>query len=111
MKVKKISNKKIHIEQTIPIFCNGTKLGDFSLYQKYKLEIGLQSAYLIHSEKLFNKISQQYRIKKKFISFINVSNFIYLDGERISIRTINSIVFNDIIWYRDFKIKKLLSQI
>ena len=81
MKVKRISHKKIHIEQTLPILCNGTKLGEVSLYQRYKLRLGQKTAYLIHSEKIVNRISQQYKIKKKFISFINESNFIDLDGE------------------------------
>ena len=109
MKVKRISHKKIHIEQTLPILCNGTKLGEVSLYQRYKLELGQKTAYLIHSEKIVNRISQQYKIKKKFISFINESNFIDLDGENISIRTAESIVFSDLIWYRDFKIKQIIS--
>ena len=109
MKVKRISHKKIHIEQTLPILCNGTKLGEVTLYQRYKLVLGLKTAYLIHSEKIVNRISQQYKIKKKFISFINKSNFIDLDGENISIRTTESIVFSDLIWYRDFKIKQIIS--
>jgi hypothetical protein len=109
MKVKRISHKKIHIEQTLPILCNGTKLGEVSLYQRYKLGLGQKTAYLIHSEKIVNRISQQYKIKKKFISFINESNFIDLDGENISIRTTESIVFSDLIWYRDFKIKQIIS--
>lgn len=109
MKVKRLSHKKIQIEQTLPIFCNGGLLGEVSLYQRYRLEVGQKTAYLIHSEKIINKISQQYKIKKKFISLRNVPNFIYLDGENISLRTAESIVFSDFIWYRDFKIKQIIS--
>jgi len=109
MKVKRLSHKKIQIEQTLPIFCNGGLLGEVSLYQRYRLEVGQKTAYLIHSEKIVNKISQQYKIKKKFISFRNVPNFIELDGENISLRTTESIVFSDLIWYRDFKIKQIIS--
>jgi hypothetical protein len=109
MKVKRLSHKKIQIEQTLPIFCNGGLLGEVSLYQRYKLEVGQKTAYLIHSEKIINRISQQYKIKKKFISFRNVPNFIDLDGENISLRTTESIVFSDLIWYRDFKIKQIIS--
>ena len=109
MKVKRLSHKKIQIEQTLPIFCNGGLLGEVSLYQRYRLEVGQKTAYLIHSEKIVNKISQQYKIKKKFISFRNVPNFIDLDGENISLRTAESIVFSDLIWYRDFKIKQIIS--
>ena len=109
MKVKRLSHRKIQIEQTLPILCNGTKLGEVFLYQRYKLEVGQKTAYLIHSEKIVNKISQQYKIKKKFISFISVPNFIDLDGENISLRTTESIVFSDLIWYRDFKIKQIIS--
>ena len=109
MKVKRLSHKKIQIEQTLPILCNGNKLGEVSLYQRYRLEVGQKTAYLIHSEKIINKISQQYKIKKKFISFRNESNFIDLDGESISLRTAESIVFSDLIWYRDFKIKQIIN--
>ena len=109
MKVKRLSHKKIQIEQTLPIFCNGGLLGEVSLYQRYRLEVGQKTAYLIHTEKIVNKISQQYKIKKKFISFRNVPNFIELDGENISLRTAESIVFSDFIWYRDFKIKQIIS--
>jgi hypothetical protein len=109
MKVKRLSHKKIQIEQTLPIFCNGGLLGEVFLYQRYKLEIGQKTAYLIHSEKIINRISQQYKIKKKFISFEYSPNFIDLDGENISIRTAESIVFSDLIWYRDFKIKQIIS--
>jgi hypothetical protein len=109
MKVKRLSHRKIQIEQTLPIFCNGTKLGEVSLYQRYKLEVGQKTAYLIHSEKIVNRISQQYKIKKKFISFEYSPNFISLDDEDISVRTANTIVFSDLIWYRDFKIKQIIS--
>jgi hypothetical protein len=109
MKVKRLSHKKIQIEQTLPILCNGNKLGEVSLYQRYKLEVGQKTAYLIHSEKIVNRISQQYKIKKKFISFKYSPNFIDLDGENISVRTTNTIVFSDLIWYRDFKIKQIIS--
>ena len=109
MKVKRLSHKKIQIEQTLPIMCNDTQLGEFSLYQRYKLEVGQKTAYLIHSEKIINKISKQYKIKKKFISFRIVPNFIDLDGENISLMTTNSIVFKDLIWYRDFKIKQIIN--
>ena len=109
MKVKRLSHKKIQIEQTLPIFCNGGLLGEVSLYQRYKLEVGQKTAYLIHSEKIINRISQQYKIKKKFISFENSPNFIELDNENISLRTTNSIVFTDLIWYRDFKIKQIIT--
>ena len=109
MKVKRLSHKKIQIEQTLPILCNGNKLGEVSLYQRYKLEVGQKTAYLIHSEKIVNRISQQYKIKKKFISFEYSPNFIDLDGENISVRTTNTIVFSDLIWYRDFKIKQIIS--
>jgi hypothetical protein len=109
MKVKRLSHKKIQIEQTLPILCNGNKLGEVSLYQRYKLELGQKTAYLIHSEKIVNRISQQYKIKKKFISFEHSPNFIDLDGENISLRTVESIVFSDLIWYRDFKIKQIIS--
>jgi hypothetical protein len=109
MKIRRLSHKKIQVEQTLPIFCNGNKLGEISIYQRYKLEIGQKTAYLIHSEKIINKISQQYKIKKKFISFRNVPNFIDLDGDNISLRTAESIVFSDLIWYRDFKIKQIIT--
>jgi hypothetical protein len=109
MKVRRLSYKKIQIEQNLPIFSNGNLLGEFSLYQRYKLDVGQKNAYLIHSEKIVNKISQQYKIKKKFISFKDVPNFIELDGDFISIRTTESIFFNDFIWYRDFKIKQIIS--
>jgi hypothetical protein len=109
MKVKRLSHRKIQIEQTLPILCNGTKLGEVSLYQRYKLELGQKTAYLIHSEKIVNRISQQYKIKKKFISFEYSPNFISLDDEDISVRTANTIVFSDLIWYRDFKIKQIIS--
>jgi hypothetical protein len=109
MKVIRLSHKKIQIEQKLPILCNGNKLGEFSLYQRYKLEIGQKTAYLIHSEKIINKISQQYKIKKKFISFEYSNNFIELDDENISLRTTKNIVFTDFIWYRDFKIKQIIS--
>ncbi|MEI7943150.1 MAG: hypothetical protein WCH76_08350 [Candidatus Riflemargulisbacteria bacterium] len=109
MKVKRLSHKKIQIEQTLPILCNGNKLGEVSLYQRYRLEIGQKTAYLIHSERIINRISQQYQIKKKFISFNHSPNFIDLDGENISLRIVNTIVFSDLIWYRDFKIKQIIS--
>jgi len=109
MKIRRLSHKKIQIEQTLPILCNGNKLGEVSLYQRYKLELGQKTAYLIHSEKIINKISQQYKIKKKFISFEHSPNFIDLDGESISLRTTNTIIFNDLIWYRDFKIKQIIT--
>ena len=109
MKVKRLSHKKIQIEQTLPIFSNGNKLGEFSLYQRYRLEVGQKTAYQIPSDKIVNKISQQYKIKKKFISFRIVPNFIDLDGESISLMTKESIVFSDLIWYRDFKIKQIIS--
>ena len=109
MKVKRLSHRKIQIEQTLPILCNGTKLGEVFLYQRYKLEVGQKTAYLIHSEKIVNRISQQYKIKKKFISFEYSPNFISLDDENISLRTTNTIVFSDLIWYRDFKIKQIIS--
>jgi hypothetical protein len=109
MKIKRLSHRKIQIEQTLPILCNGTKLGEVSLYQRYKLEVGQKTAYLIHSEKIVNRISQQYKIKKKFISFEYSPNFISLDDEDISVRTANTIVFSDLIWYRDFKIKQIIS--
>lgn len=109
MKVKRLSHRKIQIEQTLPILCNGTKLGEVFLYQRYKLEVGQKTAYLIHSEKIVNRISQQYKIKKKFISFEYSPNFISLDDENISLRTTNTIVFSDLIWYRDFKIRQIIS--
>lgn len=109
MKVKRLSHKKIQIEQTLPILCNGIKLGEIFLYQRYKLEVGQKTAYLIHSERIINRISQQYKIKKKFISFEHSPNFIELDNESISLRTANSIIFTDFIWYRDFKIKQIIT--
>ncbi len=109
MKVKRLSHKKIQIEQTLPILCNGTKLGEIFLYQRYRLEVGQKTAYLIHSEKIINRISQQYKIKKKFISFEYLTNFISLDDENISTRVANSIVFTDLIWYRDFKIRQIIN--
>jgi hypothetical protein len=109
MKVKRLSHKKIQIEQTLPILCNGIKLGEVFLYQRYKLEVGQKTAYLIHSDKIINKISQQYKIKKKFISLVYSPSFISLDDENICTRVANSIVFTDFIWYRDFKIKQIIS--
>lgn len=109
MKVRRLSHKKIQIEQTLPILCNGNKLGEVNLYQRYKLKLTDTTAYLIHSEKIINKISQQFKIKKKFISFEYSPDFIELDGQNISIRVTKSIVFNDLIWYRDFKIKQIIT--
>jgi len=107
MKVRRLSHKKIQVEQTLPILCNGNKLGEVSIYQRYKLEDNF--AYLIYSEKLINKISQQYKIKKKFISFEYSNSIINLDEQLISTKLASTIVFNDLIWYRDFKIKQIVS--
>ena len=111
MKIRRLSHKKIQIEQTLPILCNGNKLGEISIYQRYKLESNLTPnyAYLIHSEKIINKISQQYKIKKKFISFEYSNSIINLDEQFISTKLVNSIVFSDLIWYRDFKIKQIIT--
>ena len=108
MKIKRISFQKIHIEQNIEIVCNGNVIDTITIYNRYKLKQDSNFSILLHTDKIANKISQKYGIKKKFISIKYSSETINFEDKDIVSSIANSIVFNDLVWYRDFKIKQII---
>ncbi len=110
MIARRLSYRKIQIKKTLPIFFNQDKIGEMTINQRYKLNLGDITAQLIYSERLINNISKKYFIKMKFIKVNYLSNFINLDNENISLKTPESIIFSDLKWYRDFKIRKIINQ-
>lgn len=108
MKIKRISFQKINIEQNLEIVCNGNVIDTITIYDRYKLKQDSEFSILLHSDKVVNKISQKYGIKKKFITIKYSSQTINFEGRNITSSIANSVVFNDLVWYRDFKIRQII---
>lgn len=117
MDIKRISYKKIQIKNQVNITCDKFSIGETELSTIYKTLKGEKlelSKYLKNtpSDKIINKLSQLYGIKKKFISIRYILTLIIVDDIEFEVMIPKKIIFKDIDWYirynRELKIRQIL---
>lgn len=119
-----LSDKKIQLEYKVPIFSQELKIDSIKVKFRYKrvlIHEALYSPYYSYgwslipiNERLFNKISMSYGIKKSKIKFKKSekndsyeSINIVVEGVEYSINSlVTKFIFNDIQWHRNFIISK-----
>jgi hypothetical protein len=110
-----LSNYKIQLEYKVSIMYQDSKLEELKMKFRYKRKGDYW--YLIPiKETFFNRLSVSYGIKKKNIKVKYYSNTNPIkinisDEEFIVINSLFShFIFDDISWYRNMLLKKLLSK-
>lgn len=118
-RVRKLSDLKIQIGYKVPIFAahdNSVRLIDtIKIKVQYKIDLNdrrhsneLPTYYLIPIKDRFIQIlSQNWKIKKKFIHLQKKSGLHIIDGHQIY-GLYSGIIFDDKIWSRDYLLKKIL---
>jgi hypothetical protein len=125
-KVKQLSDYKIQIEYKIPIFAvqeenidtnrSSIKVIDtITVKVRYKIDLNerrhsneLPTYYLIpFKDRFIQIVSQNWKIKKKFISLQRKSGLHKVDGYLIY-GLYCGFIFNDKSWVRDYTINKIL---
>lgn len=118
-----LSDKKIQLEYKVPIFSQELKIDSIKVKFRYKKEYVLNLYNLNHedswslipiNERLFNKISMSYGIKKSKIKFkklekndSNENINIVVEGVEYNIDSlVKKFIFNDMQWHRNFIISK-----
>jgi hypothetical protein len=110
-----LSNYKIQLEYMAPIMVQNSKFSELKMKFRYKRKGDYW--YLIPiKESFINQLSVNYGIKKKNIKIKYHSNVnpvkIYITNEEFLIidSLFSCFIFNDIQWYRNILLKRLLSK-
>jgi hypothetical protein len=113
MEISKLSDRKIQLTSNIGIYFDNEKIDDIELKLVYTFDNDQKVYNTFIKDRLYNKISMKFGIKKRFIKF----NFVPSNKEKIFLNMVNKIVFSDYNWYlchkskkRDSKIKLLLDE-
>lgn len=125
-KVKRLSDLKIQIEYKVPVFTvqdesiesnrNSVKVIDtIKIKVRYKIDLNERrhsneqpTYYLIpFKDRFIQMVSQNWKIKKKFISLQRKSGLHTIDGYTIY-GLYCGFIFNDKAWARDYTINKIL---
>lgn len=118
-KIRRLSDYKIQLEYKVPIFCTHEDslrvIDTINLKVRYKIDPDerrhsneLPTYHLIPFKDRFLQIlSQNWKIKKKFISLQRKSSLHTIDGYLIS-GLHCGFIFDDKSWTRDYLINKIL---
>jgi hypothetical protein len=105
MNIEELSHKKIRITNNITILdSNQKEIDSIEIKTIYRMSNCVW--VLSNNEKLINKISMRFGIKKKNIYFY-YKFFDYKENNIINF--LSEIKFNDKTWERNFKLNKILS--
>jgi hypothetical protein len=124
-KVRKLSDFKIQLEYKVPIFGvqNNTQGGNVRIVDTLNLKVRYQIDknerrhsnelpvyYLIpFKDKFMQIVSQNWKIKKKFIHLQRKSGLMAVDGHLIH-GLYTGFIFDDKSWTRDYFINKILNE-
>ena len=93
------------------------KIDDIELKLVYTFDNDQKVYNTFIKDRLYNKISMKFGIKKKYIKFNFTPSNDLVNKEKIILNMVNKIVFSDYNWYlchksrkRDFEIKLLLDE-
>lgn len=114
LKIKRLSYKKLSVENTVEIKCDDKHIGYYDITTRYKIHEDF-TLEIIYTDRFIIKLSNIYGIKKKFIQIrLKSSDDITLENINYpNSKLIFQVDFHDNNWFlkynRDLKIKKLLN--
>lgn len=108
MLISKLSDKKIMIKSEVPIYFGNTNtiIEIINIKIRYRREGDVYLFCQKRGNNIINTLSRKYSIKMKNIDYIYSQNSSYENATIIS--NIEGFRFNDVSWYRDYQLKKLI---
>lgn len=102
----KVYKNKVHLIYIIPFISQGCIIDHIKILSRYRIITNSDIKLIPPKEKFVNKISMKYSVKKKKLKF-NYS-IISLPSLSKDITFIKSLTINDLKFYREFVINKIL---
>lgn len=103
----KVYKNKVHLIYIIPVISQGCIIDHIKILSRYKIITSSDIELIPPKEKFVNKISMKYSVKKKNLKF-NYSIIPNLPSLSKDIAFIKSLTINDLKFYREFVINKIL---